>query len=37
MKAIILKYELLVGTSFIFLFANCGRTSLNGYVVIATK
>ena len=37
MKAIILKSELLVDTSFIFLFANCGRISLNGYVVIATK
>ena len=37
MKAIILKSELLVDASFIFLFANCGRTSLNGYVVIVTK
>ena len=37
MKDINLKSELLVDTSFIFLFANCGRTSPNGYVVIATK
>ena len=37
MKAIIVKSELLVGTSFIFLLANCGRTSLNGYVVIVIK
>ena len=37
MKDIILKSELFVDASFIFSFANCGRTSLNGYVVIATK
>ena len=37
MKDIILKSELFVGISFIFLFANCGKTSLYGYVVIATK
>ena len=37
MEDIILKSELLVGTSFIFLFANCGRTSLNCYAVIVTK
>ena len=37
MKAIILKSELLVEASFIFLFANYGRSSPNGYVVIATK
>ena len=37
MKAIILKSELLVDASFIVLFVNCGRASLDRYVVIATK
>ena len=33
MEAIVLKSELLVNTSFIYLFFNCGTSSLNGYVV----
>ena len=37
MKAIILKSELLVEASFISLFASYGRSSPNGYVVIAAK
>ena len=37
MKAVILKSELLVDTSFIFLFANCGRSSLKCLCICCDK
>ena len=37
MEAFVLKLGQNVGTSFIFLLANFGRSSLNAYVVITTK